>query len=174
MDDEIIELYKRNKAAMIVTLSPAIASSKLPIKMTKMTQKQQEASKMLLNSMIEGAKQALAHDIPIGLGTDCATPYVTQYDMWREIDYFFRYCGVSKQFALYTATLGNAEILGISKETGSIEVGKTADLIVVEKNPLEELRNLRHIEMIMTKGQLVSNRKIRHLKHIDQALDLIN
>lgn len=173
MDDEIIELYKRNKAAMIVTLSPAVAISKLPVKMTKMTQQQQEAGKMLLNSMIEGAKQALAYDIPVGLGTDCATPYVTQYDMWREIDYFSRYCGVSKQFALYTATLGNAKILGISKETGSIEVGKTADLIVVEKNPLEDLKNLRHIEMIMTKGQLIRNLKIKHLKCIDQMLDQI-
>lgn len=35
------------------------------------------------------AAQALAEGIPVGLGTDSSCPYVTQYDMWRELAYFF-------------------------------------------------------------------------------------
>ena len=35
------------------------------------------------------AAQALTEGIPVGLGTDSSCPYVTQYDMWRELAYFF-------------------------------------------------------------------------------------
>lgn len=34
------------------------------------------------------AAQALTEGIPVGLGTDSSCPYVTQYDMWRELAYF--------------------------------------------------------------------------------------
>lgn len=173
MDDEIITLYKRNRAAMVVTISPAIAITKLPKKMTKMTKGQQEVSQRLLDYMITGAKQALAHNIPVGIGTDSGCPYITQYDMWREVAYFSTYCEVSKAFALYTATLQNAKILGIDHETGSVEVGKAADLIVVEKNPLEALENLRNVQLVISKGQLITNTKIKYLKKIDRVLDQI-
>lgn len=39
--------------------------------------------------MMRRAAQALAEGIPVGLGTDFSCPYVTQYDMWRELAYFF-------------------------------------------------------------------------------------
>ena len=39
--------------------------------------------------MMRRAAQALAEGIPVGLGTDSSCPYVTQYDMWRELAYFF-------------------------------------------------------------------------------------
>ena len=49
----------------------------------------------------------------MGLGNDVGCPYVTQYDFWRELCYFHKYCGVSNRFALYTATLRNAQLAGI-------------------------------------------------------------
>lgn len=48
--------------------------------------------------------------------------------MWRELHYFERNVGVSPEYVLYTATPNNAQILGIADETGSIEVGKCADM----------------------------------------------
>lgn len=138
-----------------------------------MTDEQKRATQHVLNNMIEGAKQVLANGIPVGIGTDSGCPYITQYDMWREVSYFSTYCGVSKEYALYIATLQNAKILGIDGETGSVEVGKSADLIVVEKNPLEKLENLKDIQMVMVKGELISKIRIKHLKHIDKALDQI-
>lgn len=56
------------------------------------------------------AKENLKNGIPVGLGTDTACPYVTQYDMWRELCYYAKFCGVSNAFALYSATLLNAEL----------------------------------------------------------------
>ena len=59
--------------------------------------------------------------------------------MWRELCYFVKYCGVTPAFALHTATLLNARLAGIDGETGSIEAGKAADLIVCAKDPLADL-----------------------------------
>ena len=89
--------------------------------------------------MVESARTALANGIPVGLGNDVGCPYVTQYDFWRELCYFHKYCGVSNQFALHTATLRNARLAGVGDVTGSIEAGKSADFIVTRRNPLDDL-----------------------------------
>ena len=90
------------------------------------------------------ARENLANGIPVGLGTDTGCPYITHYDMWRELCYFVKYCGVTPAFALHTATLLNARLAGIDGETGSIEAGKAADLIVCAKDPLADLSGSAH------------------------------
>ena len=99
--------------------------------------------------------------IPVGLGTDTGCPYITHYDMWREVYYFHKFCGVSNAFALHTATLGNARIAGLGEETGSVEPGKCADLIVTRQNPLEDLKALRHIDLVMGRGNLIRAPKVK-------------
>ena len=106
----------------------------------------------MFEGIIAMAKENLKNGIPVGLGTDTACPYVTQYDMWRELCYYAKFCGVSNAFALYSATLLNAELAGIGGETSSIERGKRAEMIVVRKNPLEDLRALRTPEMVILSG----------------------
>ena len=69
--------------------------------------------KIVFDGVVESAKTALANGIPVGLGNDVGCPYITQYDFWRELCYFHKYCCVSNRFALYTATLRNAQLAGI-------------------------------------------------------------
>ena len=83
-----------------------------------------------------------AADPDVGLGTDSSCPYVTHYDMWREVAYFAKYAGVSNAFALHTATQVNAEILGLADVCGQIREGLSADILVTRGNPLEALRAL--------------------------------
>lgn len=91
----------------------------------------------------------------MGLGNDVGCPYITQYDFWRELCYFHKYCCVSNRFALYTATLRNAQLAGIGDVTGSIAPGKSADFIVTRENPLEDLRALQHLELVVCRGRAV-------------------
>lgn len=173
MDEEIIELFKKNGSSLTVTLSPAVAIARLPLKLTGLDEKSKAASDYVMNGMIKGAKQALSNGIDVGLGTDASCPFVTQYDFWREIYYFHAYCGVSTSFALHTATLKNAQILGIGDKTGSIEVGKDADMIIVENNPLEDLKALRDVKNVIIGGEFADDLKIKRIASIDKELDKI-
>lgn len=171
MDQEIIDLYKARQAAVICTISPAVAIAKLPGELTKMTEVNRYNAEVVMDHIIESARQALEHDIPVGLGTDASCPYITHYDLWREVCYFAKYCGVSNAFALHTVTLRNAEILGIDHVTGSIKAGKCADLIVLDQNPLEDLAALRHVKMAMARGNLIRQPKVKRIEYIDKELD---
>lgn len=119
----------------------------------------------------ECAKAAIANDIPVVLGNDVGCPWITQYDFWRELYYFHKYVGVSNAFALYTATLNSAVMAGIGDDTGSVEAGKCADLIVTKNNPLDDLRALRNVDLVMARGRLYNNPKFKTKNIVTKELD---
>ena len=125
----------------------------------------------MFEGIIAMAKENLKNGIPVGLGTDTACPYVTQYDMWRELCYYAKFCGVSNAFALYSATLLNAELAGIGGETGSIKRGKRAEMIVVRKNLLEDLRALRTPEMVIMGERLIRAPRVKKIPEVEAELD---
>jgi len=171
LDDKLIQLFKNRQAAFIVTTSPALPLARLSPDITKLDELCIYNSEVVLKGMIEGAKTALAHDIPVGLGTDESCPLVTAYNMWREIYYFSHFYDVSPAFALHTATYRNAQIIGIDDVTGSLEEGKSADLIVVDKNPLDDLKALKQIKMVMIRGHLIVDPQVKKLEQVDEWLD---
>jgi imidazolonepropionase-like amidohydrolase len=62
--------------------------------------------------------------------------------------------GMTPHEALRAATLHGAEYLGLDRDLGSIEPGKLADLVVLEKNPLDDIRNSTSIRYVMVNGRL--------------------
>ena len=175
LDDELIALFKRNGAgrasSLTCTVSPALPFVELDPAKTHSTEVQKVNGRIVFEGIVQAAKQALAAGIPVGLGTDSSCPYITQYDMWREVVYFERIVGASRQMALHTATLGNARILGLGDETGSVEAGKAADLIVLDRNPLENLEALRDVRMVMARGVLDEHPRVKRLAELDVELD---
>lgn len=63
--------------------------------------------------------------------------------------------GATPMQAIKAATSGAAEVCGTADELGTIEKGKIADLIVVRNNPLEDINNLRKLQMVFKDGDLV-------------------
>lgn len=172
---ELIALFKENgvgrSSSLTCTVSPALPFVELDPEKTHSTEIQKVNGNIVYEGIVHAAQAALEAGIPVGLGTDSACPYVTHYDMWREVVYFERIVGAPRKLALHTATLGNARILGLGDETGSIETGKAADLIVLDENPLENLEELHQVKMVMARGKLVSGLSVKHLPELDRELD---
>ena len=170
-DDEIIRLFKENHAALVATLSPAMPYAMIDSSVTHFSETAHRTAKTVLNGVIECAKTCLDNGIPVGLGTDIGVDYMTHYDFWRELVYFHKYCDVSNAFAIHTATAVNARIAGVGDETGTIEVGKSADFFVVEKNPLEDLKALRDVKLVAVRGQAIMNPRIERFEKVEQVLN---
>ena len=170
-NDEMIALYKEKGAANICTISPALPLSTFPSEITHSNELTRYNGKVVMDGIIEAAKECLKNDIPVGLGTDTACPFVTHYNTWRELFLFHKYVEVSTSYALYTATLGNAKILGIDDITGSVSVGKSADLLVIDGNPMDDLYNLSKPYIVVMRGKLIKNPKLKKFKDIDKELD---
>lgn len=170
-DEKILSLFEENKAAMIATISAALPFALFDLSVSHATPLSQHNGRVVFEGMLECAKECLKRGIPVGLGTDTGCPFVTHYDMWREVVYFHKYCGVSTQFALHTATEGNAKIAKIDDVTGTVEAGKCADLIVTEKNPLEDLKALRNVSMVMARGKLINKPKVKKYANVEAVLD---
>ena len=101
--------------------------------------KTSEACKLLADN---GVKVNLgAHGQLQGLGA--------HWELWM-----LQQGGMTNHEALRAATMHGAEYLGMSKEIGSLEVGKLADLIVLDKNPLENIQNSEHVQYTMVNGRL--------------------
>lgn len=170
-DEEVLELFKARGACQVATISPALPYALFDRSISHATEEQQFNGEIVFRGIVECAKACLAAGIPVGLGTDTGCPYITHYDMWREVNYFHKYCGVSRAFALHSATLGNAKILGLDREIGSIAEGKAADLIACRKNPLEDLAALRDLTMVMARGAVVDHSKLKKYPEVERELD---
>lgn len=171
LSDETITLFKDRKAAAICTLSPAIPYAKFTLEESHATPVAKKNGQIVLDGIIKCAKACVENDIPLGLGSDVSCPFVTHYNFWRELCFFQKYIGRSAKETLHSATLGNAIIAGIDKETGSVEAGKVADLIIVKDNPLDDLTTLQKVRMVMARGRLIQNPKHKHVKGVDELLD---
>ena len=171
MDDAMIQLFKERGAFLCTTISPALPYALFDRSITNATEVEQYNGKIVFEGIVDCSKAAIANDIPVVLGNDVGCPWITQYDFWRELYYFHKYVGVSNAFALYTATLRSAELAGIGTITGSIQKGKSADMIVTAQNPLEDLRALRHLEMVMARGTMIEHPKVKKRKQVEAELD---
>jgi hypothetical protein len=87
--------------------------------------------------------------VPIVSGTDGSG-----IEIIRELEVYHE-AGLTNAEALAAATITPARLLNVDKKTGSIEVGKAADLVLVEGDPSERLSDLRQTRVVMLDGKLM-------------------
>lgn len=170
-DEEMIRLFQEHNAFLCTTISPALPYALFDRSVSNASEVEQYNGNVVFEGIISCAKAALENGIPVVLGNDVGCPWITQYDFWRELYYFQKYVGVSNSFALYTATGRSAELAGIGDITGTITPGKCADMIVTEGNPLEDLRYLRHVRMVVARGNMIRDPKVKINETVRAELD---
>ena len=171
LTDETIRLFKERGASLICTLSPALPYAEFELSESHALPIAKKNGRIVMDGMIDCAKTCLEHGIPVGLGNDVGCPFVLHYNFWRELCCYHKYIGASNRDTLHAAALGNAKIVGIDSETGSIEKGKSADLIVIQDNPLDDLSALRNVKMVIMKGKRIHNPKVKRMKDVDALFD---
>jgi imidazolonepropionase-like amidohydrolase len=97
------------------------------------------------------------------LGTDTDNPYlVPGTSLLDELDYLVS-AGFSPYEAIQTGTRNSAEAMGKSDEFGTIEIGKRADLILLENNPLEDVGNIRQRVGVMVRGRWLTGVQLQSM-----------
>ena len=101
-------------------------------------------------------RELFAHDVPILAGTDTGTPYsVPGFALHDELEHLVG-AGATPRQALYAATVEPAKFLGLSRDLGSVEPRKIADLVVLDADPLTDIRNSRKIHTVVSRGRVIS------------------
>jgi imidazolonepropionase-like amidohydrolase len=146
INDEAIAELKKNGTYLVPTLyleDWMVENGHLP---PFYHQKMVDVSAVAKNNI----KRAMQAGVKIALGTDAAVyPHGLNA---HELDVYVNQLGMAPLTALQTATINAADLMGWSAKTGTLEPGKWADIIAVEKNPVDDVKVLQDVKFVMKGG----------------------
>jgi len=87
--------------------------------------------------------------VPIVAGTDNVVPV---HSLYLEMESYHDLAGLTPLEAIHTATIIPARVMGLDAETGTLEVGKEADIAILDENPLLDISHIRTVSAVMTNG----------------------
>jgi len=149
LDDESVKLFLENDAWLVPTLLAGISVRDELVVNDQIPPAIVDKINTVVPVVEASFKRALKGGVKIAFGTDSG---VSKHgENAREFEIMVDY-GMSESHAIKTATLNAAELLGLKDQIGSIEEGKSADIIAVDKNPLEDISELKNITFVMKSG----------------------
>jgi imidazolonepropionase-like amidohydrolase len=116
-----------------------------------------EAAKALHRQLIAVVGSMHRSGVRLLVGSDCAWEefgILPGVDTHSEIIFLVE-AGLTPMEALRSATALPAEFLGLSERLGTIEIGKAADLLLLQRDPTEDIENIRSIDAVIVDGKLV-------------------
>lgn len=115
-----------------------------------------EKAKVVFEHQLESVRQARESGIPIAMGTDVATPYNLHGENAGELGMMVQ-AGMSPMESIVASTKVAAAACGLGEETGTIEPGKWADLLLVDGDPSQDISILEdrsRIKLVIKQGQI--------------------
>jgi imidazolonepropionase-like amidohydrolase len=114
----------------------------------------------LVQNSLSVVREMKAVGVPIMAGTDSAAPNVFPgFSLHEDLLYLVQ-AGLTPAQALQAATVKPAEFLGRTAEQGTITVGKRADLVLLDANPLDDIRNTQKIRAVVVNGKFLDRREL--------------
>jgi imidazolonepropionase-like amidohydrolase len=120
------------------------------------TEEEYEMRRKLVQSSLSVVKQMYLGGVPIMAGTDTTAPNVLPGFSLHEDLVDLVEAGLTPLAALQAATIKPAEFLGRTAEQGTIVPGKRADLVLLDANPLHDIRNTQKIDTVLVNGKLLN------------------
>lgn len=149
LDDESVKLFLENDAWLVPTLLAGVSVRDEVLVNDQIPPAIVDKINTVVPVVEASFKRALKGGVNIAFGTDSG---VSKHgENAREFEIMVDY-GMSEDHAIKSATLNAAELLGMKEQLGSIEKGKFADIIAVDKNPLEDISELKKITFVMKNG----------------------
>ena len=113
-----------------------------------------EKAKAALEYNTAGFRAALDAGAGIAMGSDAGTAFNDHGWSWREASFMVRY-GMRPMDAIVAATRNGADLLGLGSWIGTVEPGKTADLVIVDGDPLADISGLGNVACTIQGGRIV-------------------
>jgi imidazolonepropionase-like amidohydrolase len=159
----VYELAFRNVNDDITQLEPAFNTLPQPLQTLFKNMGAEPAKaaqwKPMVASMQQAVKKLYDAGVPIMAGTDMGFP---GYSLDRELELYVA-AGLTPAQALKTATIIPATAMKIDKTTGSIEPGKQADLIIIDGDPLKNIRDIRKVSVVIKGGRIYDPVKLHRM-----------
>jgi imidazolonepropionase-like amidohydrolase len=136
-------------------LVPTIVVTDVNRALGGLTAVQRERQDLIERRQRTSTETAIELGIPVATGTDTGEVGVTADMVWREIALLHDH-GATAMAAIQAATSGAARLLGVDGELGTVEVGKLADLVLVDGDPTTDLGRLASPVLVIKGGETVS------------------
>ena len=111
-----------------------------------------EKARKIVDIHRQAFKTALSTGVAIVSGSDAGSPSTPHGALINELEYMAEY-GCDPFQTLRAATLNGARALGLEQQIGSLETGKKADIIILTKNPVQHVSNLRNLRLVIKDGK---------------------
>lgn len=112
--------------------------------------------KKALDKKLESLEIAVSAGVNIVPGNDAGLPDTGFGELWKEL-LIMSQGGMTNMQVLQSATIGAAKLLSLQSSLGSLDIGKSADMIAVKENPVENIRALGRVSFVMKQGNIYKN-----------------
>ncbi len=151
----VFELAFRDLKDSITDIEPAFSTLPEPMKPLFINtgtsdSNQIKRGKIIMKDFKDITGALYKNNITIVAGTDMGFP---GYSVFRELELYVE-CGLTPMQAIQTATITPAKVMKADGITGSIEAGKRADIIIVNGDPLQNIRNIRKVQTVIKDGNI--------------------
>jgi imidazolonepropionase-like amidohydrolase len=152
IDDAGVAEMKRRGTYFSATLM-AFTGVQAALGTGRLTPNSEAKGRVALAQWGTGLNRAYRAGVKIALGTDSAVaPHARAAE---ELGLMVSKGGMTPRDALIAATKGGADLMGLSSETGTLDPGKSADLIAVEGDPLVDPSAVTHVDYVMVQGKVI-------------------